>query len=278
MNNAGGFIALHRKILEWGWYKSSGTKDLFLHLLLTANFTDTKFHGRTIKRGQIVTSLPSISTETGLSVQQVRTAIRHLVSTGEITDESCNHYRIITVIKYDDYQTLTDRSTGNQQATNRQHNRQSTDSATGNQQHHNNYNNNNKGTNEQGNHDSLSRSDFSEREAFDSFWAAYPKKVAKTNAMKAWVKLMPDEDTVEKIMSGLYVWKHSEEWTRDDGRFIPHPATWLNGRRWEDEVPKITTRKPVAPSLPSQDYHQRDYSDAQENAFERMMRLGGEDL
>lgn len=137
MNKASGFITLHRQILDWEWYKDVNTKLLFIHLLITANFKDTRFLGKKIKRGQIVTSLPALAEETGLSVQNVRTALKHLISTGEITDESNNQYRIITVVKYDDYQKTTDELTGNQQATNRQ--------PTGNQQHHNNDNNVNKG-------------------------------------------------------------------------------------------------------------------------------------
>ena len=86
MNKAGGFITLHRQILDWEWYKDVNTAFLFIHLLLSANFVDAMFKGKLIKRGQLVTSLSHLSTETGLSVQQTRTALSHLVSTGEITD------------------------------------------------------------------------------------------------------------------------------------------------------------------------------------------------
>ena len=133
MNKAGGFITLHRQILDWEWYKDTNTAFLFFHLLLSANFVDTRFKGKLIKRGQIVTSLPSLSTETGLSIQQTRTALSHLVSTGEITDESTPNYRIITVVKYNDYQKATDKSTGDQQTINRQSERQPKGRRTGSQ-------------------------------------------------------------------------------------------------------------------------------------------------
>ncbi len=71
---------------------------------------------------------------------------------------------------------------------------------------------------------------------FVEFYGAYPKKRAKQDAMKAWMKLKPDEELFEKIMTGLSRWAKSTDWLRDDGQFIPYPATWLNGRRWEDEV------------------------------------------
>lgn len=135
-----GFILLHRKITEWEWYQNPNTFRVFLHCLLMANFTDARFEGQEVKRGQFVTSLPSLSKQTKLSIQQVRTALDHLKSTGEITDRIFPKFRIITVIKYNDYQQdnrqNNSQSTGNQQATNSQ--------STGNQQQ---YNNNNKETN-----------------------------------------------------------------------------------------------------------------------------------
>ena len=94
---------------------------------------------------------------------------------------------------------------------------------------------------------------------FDGFWAEYPKKVARKDAVKAWERLSPDDGTVQQIMAGLQKWKNSDEWTRDDGRYIPHPATWLNGRRWEDEV---TPRR-------SGGYEQRDYHDVQDDMMRR---------
>lgn len=74
------------------------------------------------------------------------------------------------------------------------------------------------------------RSDFDTR-----FWPAYPRKVGKANAEKAWRKIDPDPETVKDIIAAIAVQRESDQWCRDGGQFIPHPATWLNGRRWEDE-------------------------------------------
>jgi hypothetical protein len=71
---------------------------------------------------------------------------------------------------------------------------------------------------------------------FNSFWDAYPRKTAKVKALKAWQKISPNEELLNTILSALSSQKESEEWRRDDGRYIPYPASWLNGRRWEDEV------------------------------------------
>lgn len=69
---------------------------------------------------------------------------------------------------------------------------------------------------------------------FDEFWNTYPKKVGKQYALKAWKKLKPTAELHESIMQAVNVQKHSEQWRRDNGRYIPNPATWLNGGYWEN--------------------------------------------
>jgi len=74
--------------------------------------------------------------------------------------------------------------------------------------------------------------------SFDIFWKAYPKKIAKGNAEKTWEKIRPDEKLVADIIAAIA--KQKPTWT--DPKFIPHPATWLNGKRWLDGV-EVTTGK-----------------------------------
>lgn len=70
---------------------------------------------------------------------------------------------------------------------------------------------------------------------FDRFWKAYPLKKAKQAALKAWKKINPDKQLAETIIAAVEKQKRWEDWTRDNGQYIPHPATWLNQGRWEDE-------------------------------------------
>lgn len=70
---------------------------------------------------------------------------------------------------------------------------------------------------------------------FETFYSAYPKHQAKKQALKAFEKLNPDDELFAAIMAALENQKQSDQWQRDNGQFIPLPATWLNGRRWEDE-------------------------------------------
>ena len=73
---------------------------------------------------------------------------------------------------------------------------------------------------------------------FAVFWARYPKKVAKADAMKAFTKLIKAQSDVERFMDTLLAslewWKCQQQWTKDKGKFIPNPATWLNRGSWED--------------------------------------------
>ena len=106
-------------------------------------------------------------------------------------------------------------------------------------------------------------------ESFDLFWSEYPKKVKKPDAIRAWKKIPATVDP-GSIMDGLIRWKKSDQWSRDDGRFIPNPATWLNAEQWKDEVPAPTPeKKPDVSKV--QSYDQRDYSSEQDSAVDRMM-------
>lgn len=71
---------------------------------------------------------------------------------------------------------------------------------------------------------------------FDRFWAAYPRKVGKGAARKIWTKLNPSDDLILKMISSLEKQCSSSQWQKDGGQYIPHPSTWLNQERWDDEI------------------------------------------
>ncbi len=74
-------------------------------------------------------------------------------------------------------------------------------------------------------------------QGFDWFWFAYPRKVGKAAARSLWNKLSrgPDWPGDERIVLAIERAKRTEQWQRDGGQFIPHPATWLRQGRWDDE-------------------------------------------
>ena len=117
-------------MLEWEWYNDPLTKSVFLDLILTSNHEETKYRGTLIKRGETITGYPYLAKRLGISVQNARTAIKKLKSTGELTVKVTGNGSLITLTNYEKFQ-LTDSKinrrtnsqsnrqlTGNQQATN----------------------------------------------------------------------------------------------------------------------------------------------------------------
>lgn len=102
-----GWVKIHKKFVNWEWYDDINTKTVFLHLLLSANYVNKNWKGIEIKRGQKITSLNNLAKETNLSIQAVRTSLKRLKSTHEITIETTNKYTLITIEKYNDYQDDT---------------------------------------------------------------------------------------------------------------------------------------------------------------------------
>lgn len=91
---------------------------------------------------------------------------------------------------------------------------------------------------------------------FEKFWSVYPRHEGKQDAKKAFDKLKVDDALLETMVNAILKQKQSEQWS--EPRYIPHPSTWLNGHRWEDEPTRAVGSKPKL--LRSQDYHQRQYN------------------
>lgn len=100
-----GHIKLYRKMLNWEWYDETNTVRVFIHCLLRANWKDEKWRGITVKRGSFITSRQKLAKELKMSEREIRTAIEHLESTNEVTKSGNAKYTVITVVKYDEYQT-----------------------------------------------------------------------------------------------------------------------------------------------------------------------------
>lgn len=245
-----GFILLYRQITEWEWYQNPNTFRVFLHCLLKANFVDGRFEGVAVNRGQFVTSLPNLAKQTKLSIQQVRTALDHLKLTGEITDKAYPKFRVITVVKYDEYQRDNrqdnSQSTGNQQASNRP--------ATGEQQQ---YNNNNNGIMEKGNNllplmgdDEAHEIQLEQNRVLD---AAEDAGFDRSNSVRAGLIQLYAEYGLEKMLEGIKA-------------CVDHSAinlAYLRAVLKGEKKPAKTGRV-----LPAQDFQQRDYSGVQKQLEE----------
>ena len=108
----GGWIKIHRKILDWCWYYDIKTFKLFMHLLLKANFKKKQWQNETVKIGEFISSYKHLAQDTGLSIHEVKTAITHLEKTGEIAKRSTTKYTVFTVTNYIKYQETRKLSNG----------------------------------------------------------------------------------------------------------------------------------------------------------------------
>lgn len=90
--------------MDWEWYNDIPTKVLFLHLIIKANHKDKRWQGRVVKRGQLITSLSILSTETGLSIRSIRTSINKLKSTHELTVKTTSKFSVLELVNYSSYQ------------------------------------------------------------------------------------------------------------------------------------------------------------------------------
>jgi biotin operon repressor len=233
------FVKLYRSISTWRWYKDGNTFRVFVHLLINANIEPHDFEKITVNRGECATSYKSISLALDISVKNVRTAIEHLKATGEVAATIYPKYQVISILNYDKYQAIpAGLVAGNRQASGRQ--------VAGNRQQLKNIRSK-ESKNIEANYKAISPP--KAPHGFDLFWQAYPKKVGKLDAMRAFAKVSVPAET---LIAAVERQKRSVQWSRDNGQYIPNPATWLNQGRWEDEPDGRDTGK-VFRQLPAID-------------------------
>jgi len=80
-------------------------------------------------------------------------------------------------------------------------------------------------------------------EDFNKFWNLYPKRIGKAKAIEAWQKIDLNNGLLEEIMAAVKKQSLQDDWLKENGQFVPHPATWLNQNRWEDEI-QIKEKRP----------------------------------
>lgn len=228
---ASGYVKIYRKITESVVFQDDLLFRLWVFCLLKASHKKTSFmmNGVSlpieIEAGQFVTGRESLWSEfyfrkkqkaNGVSQITLWRKLKILEKLQNLNIKTTNKYSIITITNWNEYQC-------NEQQMN---NNRTTD-----EQQLITYNNDKEQTKKK---HTISKN--SENILFNLFWAAYPRKVSKADAVKAWNKINPDETLANLIVLKVDENKNSNNWLKDDGQFIPYPATWLNKRRWEDEV------------------------------------------
>lgn len=232
-----GFVKLDRGILDWEWYEDTYTARLFFHCILKANWKAGNWKGQPYERGQFITSLPSLAKELGCSERNVRTALKHLISTGEVTSKATNKYHIITVCNYDKYQSndrQNDRQvTGNRQASDRQVTADEEYKEIKNKRSNNIY-----------------------ASSFEEIWKIYPKKKEKSASYKKYQARLNDGYTEEELLKATKAYVAECEKT---GRWVKTAKTFFGE------------------NTPFTDYLKAGEEDAaQETETERQQRLADE--
>lgn len=203
-----GWIMLHRKLLDHAIFKNHKLLQVFLYCLLKASHKEhTQLVGDqlvTLQPGQLATGRKAIASKTGLTEQNVRTALNKLEKCGILTIRKTNKFSIVSIVKWNDHQQINQQVTSKQPASNQQ------------------VTTNNNVKNENNDNKYIS---------FDDFWNIWPKKTAKQDAEKAWKKAKITEEIFILIQQHLAI-----AYLTTEKSYIPNPATYINGKRWNDEI------------------------------------------
>ena len=259
-----GFIVIDRKITDWKWWGNATARSIWLYLLVTANWkSGFNSDGTEIKRGQVCRSLRNIADDNQVTVKTIRYWLKKFENGGEIVISRAHYYQVINIVNYDKYQdlqgtkgtstttsgitsTTTDRTKitivtkkPSNQVTNKDKRSCSSDDERS----------------PKTDHPKSRRSVLSEKQSewFKEFWTAYPRKTGKAQAEKAFAKACRNDTDIAAIMYGLSEQcrlKFEPMAANGEAQYIPYPSTWLNGRRWEDDLEPYTTHPGDQDDLP----------------------------
>jgi hypothetical protein len=220
-----GWVKLWRKLEDSPIFQNEGLLKVFIWCLLKATHKEIWMSIRTgrgftevkILPGSFVFGRHQAAKKLKMQPSTVWKRILKLEKLEILNIQRNTHFSIIVVVNWDTYQAGTEKR-NNQE--------------------------NNQGTTKEHKQEYKECKDNINMSIFDLFYKAYPKKQAKQNALRAWIKLNPDKELINVILSALERQKaykaHLEK--QNPKPFIsewPLPATWLNGRRWEDEIPEV---------------------------------------
>jgi len=237
--NCNGYILVHRKMLESLSMSDSWLCHLWMTILLRANWKTGYFAGTELKPGQFAFSRRNFAESMKVSRGKLDRGLETLQKAGQIKIKASQRFSVLTVCNWKGYQNPE----GNDRATDR-----ATDGATDRAIYK-------KGRKKEGKKDSKSYP-----ELFETFWIAYPRRESKGAALKAWPAALaatahskfinPDESPAEFLARRAAVYAATV--ASAERRFILHPATWLNGHGWEDEIgARVPTAEDLANWSPS---------------------------
>jgi hypothetical protein len=222
-----GWIKLHREILGKSiWLKSTvEQKAVLITIMLLASHIENEWewNGKRykVKPGQFITSTRSLAETAGVTHRNVRSALDRFTKYEFLTQDATHTGTLITIENWNKYQAKNECL-----AHDPTQNRHSNDTAV---------------THAPTTINKLKMDKNLKNEryacaSFDRFWELYPKKKAKTKAEAAFKKLNPDDALLSVMLTALQTQRSSNDWIKDNGQYIPYPATWINQCRWGDEM------------------------------------------
>lgn len=234
-NKEKGFISLFRSIKNWEWYDDVKVKVLFIDLLLTCNWKQKNWKGKVVNRGETITSINNLALSSGLTVKEVRTALKKLEITNEITTERANGFTKITINNFNTYQNTEEdkgQTKGTKKASDRQ--KRGIEKASKGQQL-------NKGNKENKENKEIKKEKINKKEIFENFRSKYPgtKKGLETEYANFLKKHDDANEVIEKLLPALEYQIEQREIRKENKQFVPewkHLQTWLNQRCWEEVI------------------------------------------
>jgi len=198
------YIGLFKKITDSWIFENPVTLKVWIFMLCEAaeNECDVAVGSKTVhlQEGQLASGRGYLMKRLALTERQARSAVEQLVNNKVITLDVSSTYSVVTLLKYQHYQGLINKTKAK----------------------------------------SVQQDEPIEKPErtadFDKWWGLYPKKQAKFMATKSWAKINPSKELAGVMIRQLKLFKASKEWMETGGKYIPMPSTWLNQRRWEDEL------------------------------------------
>lgn len=259
-NKKSGWVRLYRSVTEsWMWKDKPFSKgQAWIDIILMANHEERNVGiGNQIidvQKGSFITSMVKLGERWGWNKDKVSRYLKQLQSDAKVQLNTQQKCTVVTLVNWDFYQiersddeTMMRRKCADDEKILRTNNTVTI--------------NNKQVTNNKNTLDHPPADRTQNDALFDAFWRAYPRKIGKAAAMKSWKKIRMNEQLFHKIMTAVEQAKHSAQWQQNNGQYIPHPTTWLNQGRWDDE-------------MPANGYAETEFTQEELNRIERGVKLG----
>lgn len=229
-----GWIKLHRAVVDSAVFDDAEVLKVWIWLLCNVSYEDHEIiYGGSvvqIKKGQLITGRKKLAQQLKMSESKVYRALNLLEALGNVNIKPNNRFSLITLINWakyqDDVQKVNSQTTAGQQPDNSQ--------TTAGQHNKRNIESNNIYNNISSARAHAREEDDNTNRYFETFWNAYPKKCGYDKALTAFSKLNPDSELLDTMLKAIAEQKLSRQW--QNVQYIPNPATWINGRRWNDKL------------------------------------------